>query len=90
MRSSNTKLTPLKRLESSFAADLAHVLYDSTFELVDVWKPFVLQVSTRFFAPDSASAIQHNVLVFLIGQQVFSTSSDFVSKGLCVRAGWLL
>ena len=61
-----------------FGFDLARVLYDSAFELVYVFKPFVFEISAGLFATDSASAIHQEFFVlFMCGKLFFDNGQTF-------------
>ena len=74
------EVDPAEPVLQAVLLDLAGVFDDAAFQLVHVGKPFVLEVSAGFFAPNAARAIEHDVFVFLVLKQGLHLL-DFVAKG---------
>src|SRR5690606_19726160 len=45
---------------------LSGIFYNTSFQLVNIFKSFMFEVSTRLFATNAASTIHHQVFIFLM------------------------
>ncbi len=70
-----------KLVGQTLCLHLPGVFDDAAFELENILKTLVLQVSAGFFAADAAGAVHHDVFVFLICQE-FRHVGQFLAESI--------